>query len=57
MKPTWKEWIALVIVTPPMLCVMLWVLGGAIESRTDYVTKRDRCLAAATNSLDAERCR
>lgn len=57
----WKETLITItlgaIVVPPLLVLLLWLVGGAIETVAKHSEEHDRCLKQATNGYEIRQCR
>lgn len=57
----WQEIVLIAVISavavPVLLIAALGVIGMTIEGYGEHLERRDRCLKAATNGYEIERCK
>jgi hypothetical protein len=54
---TWKEWIVLALLVPPLLFVAMIIVGTVIDTAAQNSERHDRCLKNATTGYEIKQCR
>jgi hypothetical protein len=53
---TWRDWLMLTVIIPPMFFGALWIFGSMIDGYGSQIEQREHCLRHSIDALDARRC-